>query len=39
MYHLYVESEKKKNETNELIYNTERDSDVKNKLVVTKRER
>jgi len=38
MYHLYVESEKK-NETNELIYNTERDSDVKNKLVVTKRER
>ena len=38
MYYLYVESEKKK-ETNELIYNTERDSDIKNKLVATKRER
>ena len=28
--------ESKKNDTNELIYNTERDSDVKNKLRVTK---
>ena len=35
----YMWNLKKKNETNELIYSTERDSDIKNKLVATKRER
>ena len=30
---------KKKNDTNELIYKTETDTDFKNKLVVTKGER
>ena len=35
--HLYVES--KKNDTNEVIYKTETDSDIENKLMVTKEER
>ena len=36
IYHLYVES--KKNYINELIYKTETDSDIENKLTVTKGE-
>ena len=35
-YHLYVESEKQ--DTNELIYKTEIDPDIENKLMVTKGE-
>ena len=37
MYHLFVESKKKK-DTNELIYKTERDSKTENRLVVAKGE-
>lgn len=35
-YHLYVES--KKNDTNKHIYKTEIESDIENKLIITKRE-
>ena len=36
-YHLYVESKKKKNDTNELIYKTETLTDLENKVMAARR--
>ena len=36
---LYVESKKKKKDTNELIFKIDRHTDIENKLMVTKGER
>ena len=39
LYHLYVESKKKKSGTNKLIYKTKISPHIENKLTITKGER